>query len=153
MPTAKRASFIMMNMYSRPRLALADQRTDGAALVTKGQHRRRASMDAQLVFDGHAVHVVALARRTVSIEQELRHNEQGDALHPLRCVRQTSQHQVDDVVGHVVLTVGDEDLLTENLVGAIALRHCTSTHRRQVGAGLRLGEVHGAGPFAADHLR
>ena len=62
------------------------------------------------------------------------------------------QHQVDDVLGHVVLTPGDEDLGAENLVGAIGLRLGTRTHQGQVRTRLRLGQVHGAGPFAGDQV-
>ena len=63
------------------------------------------------------------------------------------------QHEVDDVVGDVVVAPGDEDLLAGEPVAAVAVRHGARAHRRQVRAGLRLGQVHGAGPFAADQLR
>ena len=63
------------------------------------------------------------------------------------------QHQVDDVLGHVVLAVGDEDLGAEDLVAAVGLRLGARAHQRQVAAGLRLGQVHRAGPLAGDHLR
>ncbi len=59
---------------------------------------------------------------------------------------------MNDVVGEVVLAISDEDLLTEDLVGAITLRLGLGTHGGQVGTGLRLRQVHGAGPFAGDHL-
>ena len=58
------------------------------------------------------------------------------------------QHQVDDVLGHVVLAVGDEDLRAEDPVAAVGLRLGAGAHQRQVGAGLRLGQVHRAGPLA-----
>ena len=58
-----------------------------------------------------------------------------------------------DVLGHVVLAVGDEDLGAEDLVAAVGLRLGARAHRRQVAAGLRLGQVHRAGPLAGDHLR
>jgi hypothetical protein len=40
---------------------------------------------------------------------------------------------VDDVFGHVVLAVGDEDLGAEDFVGAIALRLGAGAHGGQVG--------------------
>ena len=58
-----------------------------------------------------AVHVVARAQRAVRVDQELRHDEQRDALHALGRIGRARQHQVHDVLGHVVLAVGDEDLL------------------------------------------
>jgi hypothetical protein len=108
-------------------------------------------VDAQLVLDRDAAHVVALAQRAVGVDQELRHQEQRDALHAPRRVGQARQHQVDDVVGEVVLAEGDEDLLAEDAVvpSPRARRGCGSA---EVGTGLRLGQVHRAGPLARDHL-
>ena len=127
---------------------LADQVADRAALVAVRQHRRRARVDAELVLDRHAVHVVARAERAVGVDQELGHDEQRDALHAFRRVRRAREHQMDDVLGVVVLAVGDEDLLAEELVGAVALRHGARAHGREVRARLRLGQVHRAGPRA-----
>ena len=53
----------------------------------------------------------------------------------------------------VVLTIGDEDLLPLELVAAPADRLRPGAHRGEIGSGLRLGEIHGAAPFAGDHLR
>ncbi len=132
---------------------LAHQVADGTAFVTELQHRRRAGLDAQLVFDADAVHVVALAERAVCVHQELRHDEQADALDALGCATHPRQHQVHDVLGHVVLAVGDEDLGAEDPVAAIRLRLGAGAHCRQVAAGLRLGQVHRAGPPAGNHVR
>ena len=109
-------------------------------------------MDAELVFDGDATGVVARAERAVGIHQELGHQEQRNALHPGRRIGQAGEHEMDDVVRHVVVAVGDENLLAENAVAAIGLRLGAGADQRQVGAGLRLGQVHRAGPFAGDHL-
>ena len=62
---------------------------------------------------------------------------------------------MDDVLGHVVLTVGDENLLPGDAEAArlcTGLRHGARAHQREIRAGLRLGQVHGAGPFARDHV-
>ncbi|MNT16859.1 hypothetical protein D3C72_1519830 [compost metagenome] len=98
------------------------------------------------------MHVVACAQRTVGVDHELRHHEQADALHAFRRAAHAGQHEVHDVLGHVVLTVGDEDLGAEHLVGAVGLRLGAAAHHGQVAAGLRLGEVHRAGPLAAHEL-
>ena len=92
-------------------------------------------------------------RRAVGVDEELRHDEQADALHALRRADDARQHEMDDVLGHVVLAVGDEDLRAEELVAAVAERLGARAHEREIGAGLRLGEVHRAGPLAGDHLR
>jgi hypothetical protein len=60
---------------------------------------------------------------------------------------------VNDVFGVVVLAERDEDFLAIQLVGAVALRHRSRAHRGKIGARLRLGQVHRAGPRAGHHLR
>jgi hypothetical protein len=55
-----------------------------------------------------------------------------DALDALGRARHARQHQVDDVLGHVVLAVGDEDLRAEEPVGAVGLRLGPGAHLRQV---------------------
>ena len=54
---------------------------------------------------------VARARIAVGVEQEFRHDEQRDALDAFRRALDAGQHQMDDVVGQVVLAGRDEDLL------------------------------------------
>ena len=49
--------------------------------------------------------------------------------------------------------IGDEDLLPGDPVAAVAFGHGPRLERADVGARLRLGQVHRAGPFAGDQLR
>ena len=79
---------------------LADQKAGGAVEIHYAGGR---SLDTHLVFDGAADHAVALALLAVGVGQELGHDEQRDALGAGRCVGQFGQHQMDDVLGHVVL--------------------------------------------------
>jgi hypothetical protein len=55
---------------------LADEVADRAAVVAVLQHRGGAGLDAQLVLDGDAVHVVARAQAAVGVDQALGHDEQ-----------------------------------------------------------------------------
>ena len=111
---------------------LADQIAHSAAMVTILQHRRRAGLDAQLVLDAHAMHVIARPRRAIGLHHELGHHKQADALHAFRRAGHPGQHQVHDVLGHVVLTVGDVDLGAEHLVGAVRLRLSAAAHGGQI---------------------
>jgi hypothetical protein len=63
-------------------VGLTHQGADRTAVVAEGEHRGGAAVDAELVFDRHAMDVVARPRRAVGVHQELRHHEQRDALHP-----------------------------------------------------------------------
>ncbi len=134
-------------------VGLADQVTDCAAVIAKLQHRGGARLDAQLVFDRHAMHVVARAKRAVVVDHELRHDEERDAPHAFRRVRQAREHKVHDVLRHIVLAPGDEDLRAENAVRAVALGFGACAHEREIGTGLRFREIHRTGPLARDQLR
>ena len=109
-------------------------------------------MDAHLVLDAGAGHVVGLAERTVRIELALRNDEERDALDAFRRGRRAREDEVHDVIRVVVLTVGDENFLTGDPV-VIALGNGLRLHLREVGARLRFREVHRAGPLAAHELR
>ena len=65
----------------------------------------------------------AVARRQgcrPALTQEFRHEEQADALDALRRIGQAGQHQMDDVLGQVMLAGGDEDLRAGDVVAAVA---------------------------------
>ena len=138
-------------------ILLADEVADGAAVVAEREHRGRARVDAELVLERHAAHVVARAEAAVRVHQELGHDEQRDALGARRRVGRAREHEVDDVVGVVVLAVGDEDLAAVDLVrcrrpaappscgwrpgpsrpAARSGSSCPSTRRRPSSAGTR----------------
>ena len=59
---------------------------------------------------------------------------------------------MDDILGQVMLTGGDEDLGTGDLVAAIALRDRAAAQEPEIGTAMRLGQAHRAGPLAAHHL-
>ena len=126
-------------------VGLTDQPALGAFKV---HHTGGRTLDAHLMFQPTAERRVATA-----IGQELRHQKQGNTLHAIGRIRQLGQHQVEDVIDHVVLAAGDPDLGTGHGIAAVLLRHGAGTNQSQVGATLRLGQAHGAGPFAADQLR
>ena len=123
-PTTRRALFIIVNMQARPRFSsptsqpTAPALAEAAVAIDHGAGRR--AVDAELVLDAGADDVVARAERAVGVGQELRHEEQRDAARAGRRVGQPRQHEVDDVFGEVVLAIGDEDLLAEDAVGAVA---------------------------------
>ncbi|KAF1854083.1 hypothetical protein Lal_00005300 [Lupinus albus] len=129
---------------------LADQESGRPALIAEGQHGGRAAMDAQLVLQRHALHLIAGAQAAVGIDQEFRHDEQADALHARGRIGQAGQHQMDDVLRQVMVAVGDEDLLSADEV-MVAVRHRARPRGGEVASRLRLRDVHGAGPLARDH--
>ena len=49
------------------------------------------------------MHVIAGAWRTVSVDEEFRHDEQADTLNPLRCALGAGEDQVDDVLRQLVV--------------------------------------------------
>ena len=109
-------------------------------------HAGRSTLDAHLVLQRPAAQRIALATG-----QQLGHQEQADAPDTGRRIRQAREYQMNDVVGQVLLATTDEYLAAGNAVAAVRFRLGAGTQQRQVGAGLRLGQAHGAGPLATDH--
>ena len=134
------------------RQALIGLTDDPAGGAVEAHHAGGGALDAHLVLDGAAGKRVALAGRTIGLGDELGYQQEADALHPGRCIRQACQHQVHDVLAHVVLATGDEDLAAADLIAAVRLGLGLGPQQRKIGAGLRLGQAHGAAPAAADQL-
>src|SRR5664279_5460416 len=57
-----------------------------------------------------------------------------------------------DVIGHVVIAIGDEDLGAGKAIAAIGRVFSAGTKRADIRSRLRLGELHGAGPCAGYQL-
>ncbi len=95
--------FIIVNMAHKTLVSPPDQPADRAGLVTEFavaiDHGRWGPMDAELVLDGVAMQVVAAAEGAIIVHEELRHEEERDALRALRRIRKARKHQMDDVVG------------------------------------------------------
>ena len=92
------------------------------------------------------------AERAVGIDQEFRHEKQRNALGAGRRIGQPRQHEVDDIVGEIVLAVGDENLLALDAIAAVGRALGLGAQRADIGAGLRLGQLHRAGPCAGDEF-
>src|SRR3546814_18072202 len=73
--------------------------------------------------------LVALTQRTVFVHEELGHDEQRDALDAIGRVGGLREHQVDDIVGQVMLARRDEDLGAGDRMAAVAVR----SEERRVG--------------------
>ena len=104
-------------------------------------------MDAKLVLQRRHAQVVGLGQRAAGIDQALGHDEQRNAARARRRVRRAGEHEMDDVLGHVVIAIGDEDLWPGDQI-ALAIGNGAAAQRPDIGARLGLGQVHGAGPLA-----
>ncbi len=107
-------------------------------------------MDAHLVFQCAASDSIALADAAVVAGKVLRHDKERYALRARRRVRQARQHDVHDVLGQVVFARRDEDLRAGDAVGAVRGRFGVGLQEAEIGAAVRLGQAHRAGPAAAD---
>ena len=67
---------------------------------------------------------------------------------PVGRVGQAGEHQMDDVLGQIVLAGGDEDLGAGDLVAAVAGGLGAGADQAEIGAALRLGQAHRAAPAA-----
>ena len=78
------------------------------------------------------MHIVARAQRAVALDKKLGHHKQADAFDAFGCAHHAGQHQVHDVLGHVVLTIGDVNLGAEDFERAIGLGFGACAHGSQV---------------------
>ena len=110
-------------------------------------------------------YVVALAgQRALLVHQPLRHDEQRDAAHarhqPAVRAGNLRQHQMDDVLGQLVIAVADPHLVAAQAVagaeriavGALAVRLGAGGDVGEAGAGLRLAQAHRAEEAAGEFL-
>ena len=121
-PTAKRAAFIMMNMYSSPRFSSPINSPTAPPFCPNASTQvGLAWMPSLCSTDRQRTSLRAPSEPSGSI-RNFGHQEQRDALDALGRVRRARQHHVDDVVGEIVLAVGDENLLALQLVPPAAER-------------------------------
>ena len=85
----------------QPLVLRPDQPAPGAVEV---HHASGVAVDPHLVLDGATGNRIALAGGAVVVRQVPGNDEQGNTLGAFRRARQTCQHDMNNVLGHVVLT-------------------------------------------------
>ncbi len=128
---------------------LADQPGLRAFVLAIDHDAGRGAVNAELVLDSGAAQVVAGPERAVGVDEEFRRQEQRQAARAGRRAGQAGENEMDDVLRHVVLAIGDEDLLAEQAIGSVLGALRPGPHGVEIGPRLRLGEVHGPGPSPA----
>src|SRR3546814_2673427 len=73
-------------------------------------HAGRIGVDAHLVLDRPARQRIACPERAVVIDEELGHDEQRNALDAVGRVGSLGKHEMDDIIGEVMLARRDENL-------------------------------------------
>ncbi len=107
-PTFSRAAFIIVNMCASPRLGAP---TSSARAPSKSMMQVGEPWMPSLCSMPPGRSAFASPRAPSSPTMPLGGHEQRDAAAALWRVGQAGEHQVDDVVGQVVVAPGDEDLL------------------------------------------
>ena len=130
-------------------MLFADQPAFGAVIV---EDRGRIAVNAHLVLDRAADDGVAFAGAAFGVRQELRHEEERDALRAGRRSLDAREHEMHDVVRQIMLAGRDENLLAGDRIGAVCLRDGLRLDEAEIGAALRFGQVHRAGPLADGQL-
>ena len=124
--------------------------------VVEIQHAGRLALDAHLVFDAAGVHAIARAHAAIFIDQEFWHHEEIDGRKIIMdlavLVGDLGDHHMDDVAGQILVAARNENLGAVHLVGAVGLLDRLGLHQPQIGAAMRLGQAHGAAPFARHHF-
>ncbi len=127
------------------------QVADRRSLPSEHQLAGGGSLEAHLVLHLGGHHPVALPQAAIGVDQELGDDEQRQPLGAWACTLGAGQHQVDDVLGGVVLARGDEPLHPLQVPGVARHLHRLGGAGTHIGAGIRLGQHHGARPAALHH--
>ncbi|MCY1170612.1 hypothetical protein D9M73_106920 [compost metagenome] len=131
----------------------ADQLADAVIVVAKAQHASRRGVQPHLMLDRNDADIVERTRRAIGVQPIFRHQEQGNPLGPGRCPRRAREHEVDDIGGHVMVAKRDIDLGALDAPFAIAERLGLGAQSADIGARLRLGQVHRPGPCTGRQMR
>ncbi len=131
-------------------MLVPDQIPDGGVLEPKGHLACRRALETHLLLDVGGVDTVPLPEIPVLIHQVLGNHEQRESLGPRNGAVGSGEDQVDDVVGCIVLTTGDEPLDAFDVPGAVAHVDRLRGGGPDVGAGIRLGEDHRPRPLLVD---
>src|ERR1700722_3759660 len=101
-------------------MLLADEPALGAVVV---EDCGRIAVNRHLLLDRAANDAVAFACAAIGIRQELRHEEERDALRAGRRSLDASEDEMNDVIGQIMLASRDENFLTGDRMGAVRLRN------------------------------
>ena len=102
-------------------ILLADQPADRSLALAAIDHGAGGrAVQAELLLDAGTDDVVAVAERAVVVDAPLRHQKKRDAARAFGCIGEAGEDEVDDVVGEIMLAEGDEVLLAEQPIGAVA---------------------------------
>jgi len=132
-------------------LFLTDQIADGPPIVAEGHNAGWAGVDAKLMFQRHGPQVIPVPTGPVVVHQEFRNDKQRNPFCTGRCPRHPGQNHVNDVVGVVVIAIGDENLGAGDAV-VIAVLLGFGIERADIGTGLGFGQAHGARPLTGHQL-
>ena len=121
-PTIIRANSMIRNIWRMPSCLSPISQPLAGWLVAEGHLAGVGDLQAHLVLDVGGVDAVALAQLAgLPVEVVLRDEEEGQALGAGAVALGAGEHVVDDVLGHVVLTGGDEALHALDVPGAVLL--------------------------------
>ncbi len=134
-------------------LDAADQLAIAVIVLAEVEDRRAVADDAHLVLDTAQRDVVGAADGTIRVHAELRDDEEREPFRSWRRTLRAGEHEVDDVLGDVVVTSRDVDLGPTDLEAAIRCAHRLGERGADIAPGLRLGETHGGEPLALEDPR
>ena len=100
-----------------------------------------------------AFDTIAAHRIGSSAIQPLGYQKQRNTTTSGGCPGQSSQHQMQDVLGQVMFASGNEQLAAAQPITAVVLRFGAAAQQADVAAGLGFGQTHGRQRFATDDLR
>ena len=103
-------------------MLLADKGTETFVMLAIAHHTGRRAVLTKLFFDADDSDIVPFTDIPVLIDPIFRDEEHGDAARPLRRIGQARQHEMADILGQVVIAIGNPDLGALDLVTPVTNR-------------------------------
>ena len=131
---------------------LTDKIANGTIGFTILHNRGWRSLDAKFFLNRQTAKIIRLGEIAIIISKEFRHDKHRNTLDAIRRIGCACQHQMNDILGHIMLAIGDIDFLARNQI-MIPIGNRAAFDASKVGAGLRFGQIHRSGPAAFNHWR
>ena len=127
---------------SQAAMRRADQMCLTGIVLAEIQETVRGRPIAHLVVEAGHRDIIGLTERAIRVHADLRHDEERDARHAGRRIREFGEHQVNDVLRDVLITARDPHFVAAEPIGPVALRYRAAPDVTERRADIGLGETH-----------
>ena len=125
---------------------------DAIAVFSKVQGTGCIAVNAHFTLDIACRHIIGFSQRTIRVYPNLGNQENGDALCSGRISFNPGKNRMDDILGQIMITSGDETLGTGNGISAVRISFSGGFQGAYIGTSSRFCKTHCPRPGSVEHL-